>query len=404
MRLTRFCYHQLMRILHLTPYYAPAYAFGGVVRSVEGMTRALARRGHGVTVLTTDALDQDSRYTGALEAVENGVQVVRLPNLLPMLRGRYNLSTPEKMGRRAAELLPDVDVVHCHEFRTVENLLVTPVASRFGKPLILSPHGTLAQDTGRGGLKRLWDRTLSSAVALRFNHVVALSQPERADIEALWPTFGRRRMPTTFSTIPNGVDPAEYADLDGRAAFRKKYHLGDAPVCLFMGRLHPRKGVGVLVEAFKAAAVPDARLVIVGPDEGTLNTLRPLLDERMIVTGYLGGADRLAAFAAADVLALPAVGEGLPMVVLEAMAAGLPVIVSPGCNLPEVAQNGAGLEVDVAVEPLAAALRALLPDAARRAAMGEAARALVHQRFTWDAVAAQLEGVYANVTRDKEKN
>lgn len=383
-----------MRILHLTPYYAPAYAYGGVVRSVEGMTKALARRGHSVTVLTTDALDQQSRYTGALDSLQDGVQVRRVPNLLPTIRGRYNLSTPNTMARRAADILPQIDIVHCHEFRTVENLLVTPLAARLGKPLILSPHGTLALDTGRSGLKRLWDRLLSSAVALRFNHVVALSQPELADVQALWPTFGRRRIPTTFSVIPNGVDTADFTNLSGREAFRAKYGLGNATVCLFMARLHPRKGVGLLVEAFKAANLPDTRLVIVGPDEGMLDTLRPMLDERIVVTGYLGGADRLAAFAAADLLALPAVGEGLPMVVLEAMAASLPVIVSPGCNLPEVTQYGAGLEVEAAVEPLTNALCELLTNTARRAAMSKAARTLVNEHFTWDSVAAQLEALY----------
>ncbi|MEP6987195.1 MAG: glycosyltransferase family 4 protein, partial [Chloroflexota bacterium] len=279
-------------------------------------------------------------------------------------------------------------------FRTVENLLVTPIAARLGKPLILSPHGTLALDTGRGTLKRLWDRLLSSAVALRFNHVVALSQPELADVETIWPTFGRRRIPTTFSVIANGVDPADFAHLSGRESFRTRYGLGDTTVCLFMGRLHPRKGVGLLVEAFKAANLPDTRLVIVGPDEGLLDTLRPMLDERIIVTGYLGGADRLAAFAAADVLALPAVGEGLPMVVLEAMAAGLPVIISPGCNLPEVTQYKAGLEVEAAVAPLTEALRSLLTDADRRDIMSQSARQLVNERFTWDSIAAQLETLY----------
>jgi glycosyltransferase involved in cell wall biosynthesis len=164
-----------------------------------------------------------------------------------------------------------------------------------------------------------------------------------------------------------------------------------------MGRLHPRKGVGLLVEAFKAVNLPDARLVIVGPDEGMLDTLRPMLDERIILTGYLAGEDRLAAFAAADLLALPAVGEGLPMVVLEAMAAGLPVIVSPGCNLPEVAQYKAGLEVEAAVEPLTAALGTLLPDATRRAAMSQVARTLVKERFTWDSIAAQLETLYQSL-------
>lgn len=393
-----------MRILHLTPYYAPAYAFGGVVRSVEGMARALARRGHTVTVLTTDALDQQIRYTGELETIQEGVQVIRTPNLLPKLRGRYNLSTPNRMAKRAAELLPQVDMVHCHEFRTVENLLVTPIAARLGKPLVLSPHGTLSQATGRSGLKRLWDRTLSSAVALRFNQVVALSQPELTAVQALWPTFGRRRISTAFSVIPNGVDLDDFANLSGRDGFRARYHLGDAAVCLFMGRLHPRKGVGLLVEAFKAAKLPDARLLIVGPDEGMLDALRPLLDDRIILTGYLSGADRLAAFAAADLLALPAVGEGLPMVILEAMAAGLPVIVSPGCNLPEVAQYGAGLEVETAVEPLTLALRTLLLDSVQRAAMSQAARTLVNDHFTWDNIAAQLESLYRTLISNNESS
>lgn len=388
-----------MHILHLTPYYAPAYAFGGVVRSVEGMTKALARRGHTVTVLTTDAFDQQTRYTGDLTTVDDGVRVIRAPNVLPALR-RYNLSTPNTMKKLAAEILPPVDVVHCHEFRTVENLLITPLAAQLHKPLVLSPHGTLALGTGRSSLKRLWDGLLSSAVALRFSHVVALSQPELADVQTLWPTFGRRRRATTFSVIPNGVNPSEYADLTGRAAFRERYRLGDDTVCLFMGRLHRRKGVGLLVEAFKAANLPDSRLVIVGPDEGMADTLRPLLDERIILTGYLGGADRLAALAAADVLALPAVGEGLPMVVLEAMAAGLPVIVSPGCNLPEVAQYQTGLEVEAALEPLTNALRELLPDAARRNNMSQAARALVNAHFTWDFVASQLESLYNEVRSD----
>ena len=85
------------------------------------------------------------------------------------------------------------------------------------------------------------------------------------------------------------------------------------------------------------------------------------------------------------------------MVVLEAMAAGLPVIVSPGCNLPEVAQYKAGLEVEAAVQPLTAALRELLTDAPRRADMSQAARALVNEHFTWDSVAAQLETLYQSL-------
>lgn len=384
-----------MRLLHVTPYYAPAYAFGGVVRSVEGLTRALTRRGHAVTVLTTDALDQRRRCTGPADENRDGVRVVRAANLSPWLRGRLNLSTPLGLAAWARQLVPEADALHSHEFRTVENLLVTPLAARWSAPLVLSPHGTLALSTGRSGVKAAWDRLFSPALARRFAHVVGLSAAEADDARALWARWGAA---ADFSVIPNGVDPADYADVPGRAAFRQQYRLGDGPVCLFMARLHPRKGVAVLVEAFRRANVPGARLVIAGPDEGALAGIQPLLDDRIIVTGYLGGADRLAALAAADLLALPAVGEGLPMVVLEAMAAGLPVIVSPGCYLPEVEQHGAGLEVEPAVEPLAEALTTLLTNAALREQMGAAARALVQARFTWDAVAALYEALYSTLT------
>jgi poly(glycerol-phosphate) alpha-glucosyltransferase len=83
--------------------------------------------------------------------------------------------------------------------------------------------------------------------------------------------------------------------------------------------------------------------------------------------------------------------------VLEALAAGLPVVISPGCNLPEVAEHGAGLVVPPDAEALAAALRDLLSDPARRAAMSVAARQLVETHFTWDTVAVKLEQVYASV-------
>lgn len=385
-----------MHILHLTPYYAPAYAFGGVVRSCEGMARALARRGHTVTVLTTDAFDQTQRYSHSLDEIMDGVRVVRARNASPWLRGRANLSSPLAMKKIAMDILDSVEVVHCHEFRTMENLLVTPLAAALGKPLVLSPHGTLTYETGRGGLKAVWDRLLSSSMAGRFSQVIGLSQAEVDDVRRLWLSF---RAQADFRAIPNGVEPADYAHLAGRAAFRARYGLGDAPVCLFMGRLHARKGVKLLVEAFKAVDIAEARLVIAGPDEGMLAAIQPMLDDKIIYTGYLDGADRLAAFAGADMLALPAVGEGLPMVVLEAMASRLPVIISPGCNLPEVQVYGAGIQVDVVLEPLRDALRQLLSDSGRRVTMGAAAAALVAERFTWDTVAGQLEQVYQDAVQ-----
>jgi len=390
-----------MHILHLTPYYAPAYAFGGVVRAVEGMAQALVAQGHQVTVLTTDALDQQSRYHRADDEVLNGVRVIRCANVSTSLRGKLNLSTPRHMRQVAQAILPDVDVVHIHEFRTVENLLVTPVAHDLNKPIVLSPHGTLNLSTGRSRLKVGWDKMLSAGVALRIDHVIALVEPELEDVQTLWQTFGRRQIPTQFSIIPNGIHLDDFSNLPPADDFREKYGLDDAPTVLFMGRLQQRKGVDILVKAFQLADVQDSRLLIVGPDEGMLDTVRALTDgdERIVITGYLGGDDRLKALSASDVFVLPAIGEGLSMAVLEAMGAGLPVILSHGCNMTDVEPNGAGFVMDVSPDAIADKLRLLLTDAGLRQQMGHASRQLITQKYTWEKVALKLDSVYQQVNR-----
>ncbi len=377
-----------MKILHLTPYYAPAWAFGGVPRAVEGLARALARRGHHITVLTSDALDPTRGQAGPARETRDGVRVLRVTNLAPWLR-RLNLSTSLGTGRVARELLPRTDLVHCHELRTLENLLVTPAVSEAGLPLLLSPHGTLTRATGRRALKMLWDRTLGPGLAQRFNHVIALTDAEAADLRAQWPG------PVPLSVIPNGIDPAAYHDSGDGAAFRTRRHTGAGPLCLFMGRLHARKGLQPLVEAFRLLQQRDARLVIAGPDEGMRARLESMADERVIFTGLLTGQERLDALAAADLLTLPARGEGLPMVALEAMAAGLPLILAPGCNLPQATARGAALEVAPETGPLTEALEHLLADAALRERMGRAGRALARENFAWDAIAARYEALYS---------
>lgn len=385
-----------MRILHLTPYYKPAYAFGGVARSVEGMAAALVERGHEVAILTTDALDQQRRHAGAQDETVDGVRVLRRPNVLPKLRSRVNLSTPRSMKKTAEAMLPAFDVLHAHEFRTLENLLVTPVAQRLNKPIVLSPHGTLNLETGRGTFKRVWDRLLSPAIALRIDHVVALSEAEVAESKTLWRRFGRRQRPTRFSIIPNGVALDDFDRRALAADFRQRYDLGEAPTVLFMGRLQARKGVDVLIRAFKAADLEDSRLLIVGPDEGMLPALQALAggDRRIIFSGYLAGDERLGALAAGDIFALPATGEGQPMAALEAMAAGLPVLLSPGCNLGEVAGAGAGYVVEATVGAFADRLRALLRDGEKRREMGAQARRMVEARYGWDGIVQRLEDVY----------
>lgn len=391
-----------MNLLHVIPYYAPAWAYGGSVRAATELTRALVRAGHRVTVLSTDTLSPSERASVLRETLD-GVEVVRVRNLSNRLRGRLNLSTPRGLAAAARTLIAErgIELVHCHELRTVENLRVVPVAEALGVPLTVSPHGTLPLSTGRPTLKRAWDRLLGGRLLPHFDAVIALTRDEAADARVLWAARG---IDIPVYIVPNGVHLDEFAALPPRHVARARWNLGEGPVVLFLGRLHERKGVQLLLPAFAGALphVPQARLLIAGPDEGMLAALQAQtralgLEERVVFTGLLTGPDRLAALAAADLFALPAEGEGFSMAVLEALACGLPVLLTPGCHFPEAAEAGAGVIVPRAVEPLREALIDLLGDADRRAAMGRAARALVESRYTWPQIVAQMEAAYAAV-------
>ncbi|NDJ76123.1 MAG: glycosyltransferase [Chloroflexi bacterium] len=395
-----------MNLLHIIPYYAPAWAYGGVVRAVTDLTRAQAAAGHTVHVLTTDALSPAERITAETDLID-GVHVMRVRNRNNWLRGKLNLSTPIRMGTAAQRLIEqhNIDLVHCHEVRTVENLRVTPVAQRLGVPVVVSPHGTLPYGTGRTGIKQVWDRVFGRRLLVRFDGVIALTANEAADARAIWSGCGVPLADEQIGLVPNGVHLDDFAALPDGDPFRAQWQLGEGPVVLFLGRLHQRKGLHLLIPAFAQVVshAPDARLLIVGPDEGMLATLQVQvrefeLAERVVFTGLLTGDDKLAALAVADVFALPAVGEGFSMAVLEALACGLPVLLTPGCNFPEVVEAGVGVVVERTVDALRDALVPLLTDADRRARMGRLARGLVAARYTWPQVVAQMDATYTAIT------
>ena len=386
-----------MKIVHLLRYYAPAWGYGGVVRAVYGLASAQAAQGHTVSVVTTDAGD-DGRRLPAGEALLAGVRVLRCPNRSPALL-RYNLSSPQGMRAALRAELPEADVLHIHELRTVEALLGLPLAHQMKVPVVLSPHGTLSYQAGRGAMKRIWDLTVGRRSIRQIGQVVALTADEAEDVRGLWRQIGAPLLAGRLSVVPNGVDPGEFAAESAPGAFRARWRIpADVPLILFLGRLHARKGMHYLIDAL--VHLPDAWLAVVGPDEGQGAALRDRsvrlgVDRRVVFTGLLTGADKLAALYDADVMALPAVGEGLPMVALEAMMAGLPVALSEGCHLPEAISAGAGVALDVldgAV--IAATLQPLLADAALGQTMGERGRQLVLSHFTWDAVAAEMLQVY----------
>jgi glycosyltransferase involved in cell wall biosynthesis len=292
----------------------------------------------------------------------------------------------------------ETDVVHNHSLWMLPTSYATGAAAKRGVPVVFTLHGFLepwALSRSRWK-KRLagWafqDRDLRLAACIHVNSVSELRNARN---------YGLRH---PAAIVPNGVDLGPFAQMPPREELLRRYpQLKDKRICLFLSRLHRKKGLEHLVRAWHRVArkFQDWHLVIAGPDDGmesrTRSALQTLgLSSSASLIGPLYGRDKLAAYSAADVFLLPSFSEGFSMAVLEAMAAGLPVLVTPGCNFPEAVTAGAAVCVEPTVEGTEAGLRALLGmSEAERREMGRRARRLIQCSYTWDEVARKMLKLY----------
>lgn len=361
-----------MKILHVVPTYLPATRYGGPIVSVHGLCRALAARDHDVHVFTTNVDGERTSDVPLGVAVSlDKVNVHYFPS--PLRRLYYSPGM-----RRALRDVGDFDVVHLHSVFLWPTYAAARAARKAGKPYIVSPRGMLVPEliAKKSSLaKRAWIRVVETRTFLHSSIVHFTSHREREDAR-------RTGIPIPGAVIiPNGVE----LSLDRL--------LERGSELLFIGRINWKKGLDRLIEAMRL--LPEARLTIAGNDEENYRVTLPHAENVRFIGPVSGEAkDELLRRAAA--LVLPSYSENFGNVVLEAMAVGAPVVVTPEVGLAaEVERSGAGVVTPNDPPTLAAALRALLADPARRAEMGRRGRAVVEARYTWERVAAQMEELYA---------
>lgn len=382
-----------MRILHIIPYFYPAWAYGGTCRGAWEVARAMARRGHEVVAYTTDALDSRRRAHPASEIVE-GVQIHRAANLSNrMAWGRLFL--PPTFGFGLEREIRKADVVHLHEYRSWQNAIALPVIERLHKSFILTAQGGMPLLVGRFALKRIYDSLVGRRLVRGARRLHALNSMEAAQfVEA-----GGR--PEQIFISPNGIDGEEYRELPDGANFRARYNIpADAPVVLFLARVHKIKGVDFLVSAFAEAsrALANAMLVIAGPDDGYLPEVKRQIqtlgiEDRVRFTGYVDGAAKLEAYRAANLYVLPSTYEILGITLLESLACGTPVITTDRCGLADaLRQKELGSVVAYGdVKGLKEEIVRALSSPTKGA---EYRRNYVLQNYGWDKIADGWEKVY----------
>ena len=311
-------------------------------------------------------------------------------------QGRGSWLHNQRLKNNFAQRIAEVEGVHIHGLWEQSTIEACRAASAAGKPYVLSAHGMLERWALRN---KRWKKSLYAALIERSNVRgaacrIALTEAEAGDYER----FG---CAGPVAIIPNGVSLPEQRDSE--PFFSEFHELRGRRLILFLGRLHPKKGVDLLLRAWTEVAPRhrDAHLVIAGPDsEGTRAQLEAVVAEHSLegqvtFTGMLRDEKKWSALAAAEAFTLPSHSEGLSISVLEAMGMGLPVIVTRQCNLPEVKQYGAGWTIEPECKQLTRALSELLESrSAASREMGLAGSRLVEQRYNWTAVARQTAEVY----------
>ncbi len=395
-----------MKILQVVESLAPRY--GGPSVACPAMCRELARRGHEVTIYSTD-VDGHTRLDVPLDRPldDRGVRIHYFHGWT--YPPRYKFSPP--LARALRNTLPSFDLVHIYSLYGFSTAAASHYCRKYGVPYLLHPHGSLDPFLRRHHpfRKKIYSKlclspVFSSATAVLFN-----SAEERRLARAA-PELARLDDPAGHgppsAVVDIGVEEVFFADAtaDTRRKFRDEFpQLNGRRLVTYFGRLNFKKGLDILVAAFSAVAreQKDIHLVLAGPDgDGYAEKIRCWLGDagmlqRATFTGIIAGAERVALLQESEMMVLPSYTENFGQAVAEAMAAGVAVIISDRVNIwPEVEKARAGLVVPCDAALTADAMRLLLANPAEAREMGRRGRALAAARFPWSAVGDQMLRVY----------
>ena len=380
-----------MKVLHVTASMSPHW--GGPVSVVQGLTTALTKNGIHCEIVTTKGLRVGNSETPIPNVKTHYFQTEQISRLWT--------AYSRKLARFLESRADRFDLVHVHELWHYPGYAAFQAAQKHGVPFVITIHGELnAWDLKHKGFRKwlyrqaLLNRILHMADAL---HVLTQSESTRvSELGYSCPVF----------VAPNGINPdILHSPIDTNGFLARYPELAGKRVLLFLGRLHKKKGLDILARSF-AKIVSNFKytmLLVVGPDDdGTRNRMETILKKadvsgQVVFTGMLTGNDKLAALNHADMFVLSSYSEGFTMATLEAMAAGLPVVISEQCNFPEVAEQEAGFVVPPKEKSVTDAISELLSNESLRIRMGQRGQRLVKELYTWPVIAKSVSDHYREI-------
>jgi glycosyltransferase involved in cell wall biosynthesis len=405
-----------VKILQVVLHFPPAYSYGGPLGVTYHVSKELVKRGHEVTVFTTDVYNAKSR----LEYQENpmvmdGIEVYHFRNLSNDL-AHQNLAIAPSMAFALRKHIGSFDVVHLREYFHFQATLVHHYATKKSVPYVFQAHGSFPiinrQNSQRkllskSQLKKIFNIVFGHSIINDASKIIASSRIESDQFQNTFADFPLDKV----VHLPNYVDLNSYEDLPARGQFRRKHGIDEhAKIVLFLSRIHERKGADLLVAAFsrlKRTVDFPVKLVIAGPDEGYSATLKSLareleVDNYVEFPGPLYEREKLEAYVDADVFVLPSKDryESFGNVALEALACGTPVIVTNNCGVSEWISGDVGYVVESNEEELCNALREVLQNEQLSEKLGSNGEKLVKEEFGWDKGILRLEKLYEAIVSE----
>jgi glycosyltransferase involved in cell wall biosynthesis len=390
-----------MNVLHIIPYLGRAQ--GGPVESLRLLASAQAELGHRVRVIYTGvASDGDPAIFPA------NVEVINLQSM-GVVRWCPTLTDSAFLGNF------DPDVVHSHGLWLDASRQAEKISSECGVPHIISPCGMLQHDALRRSRwkKRLAWYGFQKRVFASASVFHAKSDAEATEILSLLPQ-------AKVTVIPNAIEPWQKisrkksnssVNATVRIIFEKSGLLPSHKLALFMGRIHPVKGLERLLGAWLKTfrSFPDWRLVIVGPDDdGYRSKLEAMSGEKVagknngevgstiIFLGAIYGEDRWGVYTNVDLFVTPSDFENFGQSIAEALCAGVPVITTTSTPWKLLKEKGCGWWVDPSQEGIAVALQEAMSLTVRqRTAMGNTGRQIV-QQYSPSRIAKRMCSLYAS--------
>ena len=383
-----------MNILQVIPYFAPAWGYGGPVQVAYRLSKEMVKRGHGVTVYTTDTLDTTSRVEEKEEIID-GIKVKRFRNLSNYVASKHKIFLTPGMVLTTSKELSSFDVIHMHEYRSIQNVIVHHYARKHNIPYVLQAHGSIPRIMAKQGLKKLYDTAWGYKLLGDASKSIALTETEAKQYQAMGVNAGK------IEIVPNGVDLSEFDNLPKRGEFRRKYSLtAEQKIILYLGRIHKTKGLDLLIRAFAGLSkeVDSARLVIVGPDEAYSSDLTSLtrdleVNDKVLFTGPIYEQNRLGAYVDADIFVTPSF-YGFPVTFVEACVCGTPIITTENGAKLDWIHNQTGYVVAFDENELKDAMVKLLTNKDLAQQFGENGKKLVREKFTWTRITEQIERIY----------